>query len=159
MESITSAFPAMAREVTFRGSFASYIKISVAFNNFSFVASGQEDKNTIRDNLEIDNLCERYPFDRELLEGIYEMVVETVLTKGDTIVIASNPYPTELVRSKFMKLHLGHVEYVMDCMKGSTSKVRNIKKYMLAALFNAPTTMSTYYKVQVNHDYPQYAVK
>lgn len=115
--------------------------------------------NTIRDNLEIDTLCERYPFDRELLEGIYEMVVETVLSKGDTIVIASNPYPTELVRGKFMKLHSGHVEYVMDSMKGSTSKVRNIKKYMLAALFNAPTTMSTYYKIQVNHDYPQYAVK
>ena len=71
--------------------------------------------------------------------------------------VAKNEYPVQLVKSKFLKLNSSHLEYVMDCMKQSTSKVRNIKKYLLAALFNAPTTMGGYYQAEVNHDYPQYA--
>ena len=62
-----------------------------------------------------------------------------------------------LVRSKFMKLTSTHVLYVMDCLKSNTTKVRNIRKYLLATLFNAPTTISSYYQAEVNHDLPQYA--
>ena len=111
----------------------------------------------IRKNLEIDFLRERYPFDGELVEGIYDLVLETVLTKGETIIISSNEYPTQLVKSKFLKLNSSHVEYVMDCMQANTTKVRNIKKYLLSALFNAPTTISSYYQAAVNYDFPQYA--
>ena len=111
----------------------------------------------IRENLEIDILIERDPFEKEMLEGIYELVLETVLNQSDSIVIASNKYPMSLVRSKFMKLNAGHVEYVMDGLKSNTTRVRNIKKYLLAALFNAPTTMSSYYQAAVNADFPQYA--
>ena len=111
----------------------------------------------IRKNLEIDFLRERYPFDGELVEGIYDLVLETVLTKGETIIISSNEYPTQLVKSKFLKLNSSHVEYVMDCMQANTTKVRNIKKYLLSALFNAPTTISSYYQAAVNFDFPQYA--
>ena len=66
-------------------------------------------------------------------------------------------YPAELVRSKFLKLNMFHVEYAMDCMRKNTSKIHNIKKYLLAALFNAPSTISGYYQAEVNHDLPQYA--
>lgn len=111
----------------------------------------------IRDNLAIDLLAERYPFERELLEGIYDLVLETVLTQGDTVVISSNEYPTQLVKSKFLKLNSSHIEYVIDCMQANTTKVRNIKKYLLTALFNAPTTISSYYQAAVNYDFPQYA--
>ena len=111
----------------------------------------------IKENLELDIMYERYPFDRELLDGIYDLILETVLCKSGTIVVAKNEYPVQLVKSKFLKLNSSHLEYVMDCMKQSTSKVRNIKKYLLAALFNAPTTMGGYYQAEVNHDYPQYA--
>lgn len=111
----------------------------------------------IRDNLAIDLLAERYPFERELLEGIYDLVLETVLTQGDTVVISSNEYPTQLVKSKFLKLNSSHIEYVVDCMQANTTKVRNIKKYLLSALFNAPTTISSYYQAAVNYDFPQYA--
>lgn len=111
----------------------------------------------IRDNLAIDLLAERYPFERELLEGIYDLVLETVLTQGDTVVISSNEYPTQLVKSKFLKLNSSHIEYVIDCMQANTTKVRNIKKYLLSALFNAPTTISSYYQAAVNYDFPQYA--
>lgn len=64
---------------------------------------------------------------------------------------------TELVRSKFLKLNYSHIECVMDCMQSNTTKVRNIKKYLIAALFNAPSTMSGYYRAEVNHDLPQFA--
>ena len=71
--------------------------------------------------------------------------------------IGGNRYPMSLVRSKFMKLTSTHVLYVMDCLKSNTTKVRNIRKYLLATLFNAPTTISSYYQAEVNHDLPQYA--
>lgn len=111
----------------------------------------------VRDNLAIDILIERNPFEKEMLEGIYELVLETVLNQADSIVISSNKYPMSLVRSKFLKLNSGHVEYVMDCLKSNTTRVRNIKKYLLAALFNAPTTISSYYQAEVNADMPQFA--
>ena len=57
-----------------------------------------------------------------------------------------------------LKLNSAHIEYVLDCMKKNTTKVKNIKKYLLAALFNASTTMGSYYQAEVNHDFPQYAV-
>lgn len=113
----------------------------------------------IRKNLELDIMLERYPLEKELIQGIYELVLETVLTKGKTIVIASNEYPTELVKSKFLKLDSMHLEYVMDCLKSNTTKVMNIKKYLMASLFNAPSTISGYYQAEVNHDMPQYARK
>ena len=113
----------------------------------------------IRENISLDVLLQGNPLDRELLEGIYELILETVLYKGERIVIASNVYPMELVKSKFLKLNDTHILYVLDCMKGNTTKVRNIKKYLLAALFNAPTTISGYYQSAVNHDMPEFAAK
>ena len=111
----------------------------------------------IRENIELDCLYERYPYDGEILEGIYDLILETVLSTNGTIHIARNDYPVQLVKSKFLKLNSSHIEYVMESLKSSTSKVRNIKKYLLAALFNAPSTMSSYYQAEVNHDMPQYA--
>ena len=111
----------------------------------------------IKENIELDILLERYPYDRELLIGIFDLILETVLCKNKSIVVASSEYPAELVRSKFLKLNMFHVEYAMDCMRKNTSKIHNIKKYLLAALFNAPSTISGYYQAEVNHDLPQYA--
>ena len=111
----------------------------------------------IKENIELDILLERYPYDRELLIGIFDLILETVLCKNKSIIVASSEYPAELVRSKFLKLNMFHVEYAMDCMRKNTSKIHNIKKYLLAALFNAPSTISGYYQAEVNHDLPQYA--
>ena len=110
----------------------------------------------IKENIELDILLERYPYDRELLTGIFDLILETVLCKNKFIIVASSEYPAELVRSKFLKLNMFHVEYAMDCMRKNTSKIHNIKKYLLAALFNAPSTISGYYQAEVNHDLPQY---
>ena len=113
----------------------------------------------IKENLEWDLFSEYYPYDQELLDGIFDLILETVLCKSESIVIASNRYPTEIVKSKFLKLNSSHIEYVIDCFKANTTKVHNIKKYLLATLFNAPSTISGYYQAEVNHDFPQFAVK
>lgn len=111
----------------------------------------------IKENIDYDNLLITHPFEQELINGIYELILETVLCQNEEILIASNWYPVQLVKSKFLKLRYSHIEYVIECLKKNTSKVKNIKKYMLAALFNAPATIDGYYQAEVNHDMPQFA--
>ena len=90
----------------------------------------------IKANIEYDCLLERYPYEKDLVHGIYELIMEMVLCKNEYVVIASSSYPVELVKSKFPKLDYSHVEYVLGCFQSNTTKVKNIKKYLLAALFN-----------------------
>jgi hypothetical protein len=104
------------------------------------------------DSLEMDIMRERYPYDEEILDAILNMVVDVVCSKRTTIRIAGDDKPVGVVKAQFMKLHVGHVEYVMDCLKSSSAKVRNIKQYILASLYNAPLTMKSYYQAWVNHD-------
>ena len=109
------------------------------------------------ERLELEILRERYPEDAELLEGIYNLILETLIWKKETICVASNDFPIQVVKSRMMKLDSRHIEYVLSCMKTNTTKIRNIKKYLLAALFNAPSTIKSFYQAEFNHDLPQYA--
>ncbi len=108
----------------------------------------------IKDNIEYNVLLISYKFDEELVQGIFELILEIVVSQSDSILIASERYPMNLVKSKFLKLNYMHIEYVINCMKKNTTKVKNIKKYILAALFNASSTIDGYYKAEVNHDMP-----
>lgn len=112
----------------------------------------------IRENISYEDLLITHPHDKELIEGIAALILETVLIAGDTIVIASNRYSAAVVKSKFLKLTYTHIEYVLFCLQRNTTKVNNIKKYLLAALFNAPSTISGYYQAEVNHDMPELAI-
>lgn len=116
-------------------------------------------KELIKKNIEYDALKERHPTDAALIDGIVEMMTEVTVSTSDYIVIASNSFPKEVVKSRFLKLNFSHMEYVIDCFNANTTKVKNIKKYLLASLFNAPLTMDGYYSAEVNHDMPQYARK
>lgn len=107
---------------------------------------------TIREKLEIDLLIHNRPLDADIIEGIYDLVFETLISRRDSMIIDSNRYPMNLVRRKFIKLDSSHVEYVADMLKENTTKVKNIKKYLLTCLFNATTTMGSYYRAEVNHD-------
>ena len=111
----------------------------------------------IKDNIEYDALLQANRFDEELVQGIFELILETVVSQSETILIASEQYPAALVKSKFLKLNYMHIDYVISCMKKNTTRVKNIKKYLLATLFNAPTTMEGYYRAEVNADMPQFA--
>jgi hypothetical protein len=111
----------------------------------------------VKENISYDVLLASHPNDEDILSGIVDLMLEVLLCKGDSYVISSSRYPLELVKSKFLKLNYGHIEYVLSCLQSNTTKVKNIKKYLLAALFNAPSTMAGYYRAEVNHDFPQYA--
>ena len=97
-------------------------------------------------------LKERYPYDLETLDALLDMILDVVCSKRKTIRIAGDDKPVNVVKAQFMKLDMGHAEYVLDCMKNSSSKVHNIKQYMLAAMYNAPLTIHNYYQSLVNHD-------
>lgn len=106
----------------------------------------------ILDNIEYDILIQDPKMDRERLDEIAELIVDTVCSARKTIRIAGDDYPAEVVKSRFMKLDSSHVQYVLDCMADNTTYVRNIKKYLLAALYNAPATINSYYSSLVQHD-------
>lgn len=111
----------------------------------------------IKENIDYESLLISNPHEKKQIDEIVELVVEMVMNKNEKVLIASSWYPASLVKSKFMKLDYSHIEYVMHCLSGNTSKVKNIKKYLLATLFNAPSTISGYYQAEVNHDMPQFA--
>ena len=106
----------------------------------------------ILENIEYDYLCREFSTYREDLDEIVELMVETVCAKRKTTRIAGSDFPHEVVRSRFLKLDSEHIRFVMDGMQKNTTEVRNMKQYLLAVLFNAPTTISNHYTVQVNHD-------
>ena len=106
----------------------------------------------IKDNIEYDHLVQHSRFDKDRLDEIVDLMLETVCTARKTIRIAGDDYPAELVKAKFMKLDSSHIEFVLDCMQENTTKVRNIKQYLRAVLFNAPSTISSYYTSLVAHD-------
>ena len=106
----------------------------------------------IKDNIEYDHLIQNCKIDADRLNEIVDLMLETVCTARKTIRIAGDDYPAELVKSKFLKLNSSHIEFVLDCMRENTTKVRNIKQYLKAVLFNAPSTIDSYYTALVNHD-------
>ena len=109
-------------------------------------------REVILDNIEYSYLVQDSHIDREQLDEIVDLIVDTVCSARKVIRIAGDDYPAEVVKSRFMKLDSSHVQYVMDCMRDNTTYVRNIKKYLLAALYNAPTTINSYYSSLVQHD-------
>lgn len=100
---------------------------------------------TIKQNIEYEVLMKNDRNDHELIQGICKLIVETMLYTGKRIVIASNEYPAEVVKQRFRKLNYMHIQYVVECLGKNTTQIKNIKKYLLAALFNAPVTMQGYY--------------
>lgn len=105
-----------------------------------------------REKLEYEILVSRHPYDRDTLDAIMELIVDTVCTNRKMIRIASDDKPAEVVKSKFMKLDSEHISFVLDCIKKNTTDVRNTKQYLLATIYNAPLTISSYYDFWVQHD-------
>ena len=106
----------------------------------------------ILENIEYDVLSQNVQLDKDRLDELVELMVDTVCSNREMIRVAGDDYPAEVVRSRFLKLNASHIEYVLDRMRENTTYVRNIKKYLLAALYNAPVTMDSYYTSLVNHD-------
>ena len=104
-------------------------------------------------SLEIDLLLRLYPDDEDTIYQIVNLLVDTCATNRKMLRIAGDDKPAEVVRSRFMKLNADHIRFVLDSLAENTAPVRNMKQYLLAMLYNAPTTMNLYYQNKTNHDF------
>ena len=103
-------------------------------------------------SLEVDLLLRLYPDDEDTLYQIVNLLVDTCATNRKLLHIAGDDKPAEVVRSRFMKLNADHIRFVLKCLAENSSPIRNMKQYLLASLYNAPTTMQLSYQNQTNHD-------
>ena len=103
--------------------------------------------------LEYDALLLDYPSDKETIDGIIDLLTDACTTNRLTLRIAGDDRPREVVKGRLMKLNAFSIRYVLSCLKENDTDVKNIKQYLLAALYNAPTTISPYYQAKVNHDF------
>ncbi|MDO4649874.1 MAG: DUF6017 domain-containing protein [Eubacteriales bacterium] len=109
-------------------------------------------RNYFMKQLEIEYLIQDEPDEKDTINGILDILVETCSTTRSSVWISGSEIPIEVVRGKLMKLTSSHITYVLHCLHENTSMVRNIRQYLLATLYNAPTTIGPYYRAWVNHD-------
>lgn len=106
----------------------------------------------ILENIEYYYLVQNNQMDKKRLDELVELILDMVCTNRKWIRIAKDDYPVEVVKSRFLKLNSAHIQYILDCMSENTTYIHNIKNYLLAALYNAPSTIDNYYSSLVNHD-------
>ena len=129
-------------------------------NNTNLILSDESEKMKNRElleeyfsrSLEIDLLLRLYPDDEDTLYQIVNLLVDTCATNRKLLHIAGDDKPAEVVRSRFMKLNADHIRFVLKCLAENSNPIRNMKQYLLASLYNAPTTMQLSYQNQTNHD-------
>lgn len=109
----------------------------------------------VRENIDYERLLEEHPYDQELIDGYVELIVEVCCSQREYIRVNQEDMPTELVKSRLLKLDKEHISYVMDCLSRNTTLVGNIKAYTLSALYNAPITIGQHYASLVSHDMAQ----
>lgn len=108
---------------------------------------------TIRENIEYDTMMSGKEWrNRDMYDELYQIICDVVCVPRKSIRIAGEEYPYSLVKSKFLKLNTQHLQYVINCMESNTTKVSNIRSYLVTALYNAPNTITHYYSAEVNHD-------
>lgn len=132
-----------------------YNKTELNENNLSTVErmmDFDEDSALLRENIEYEILKEQLGTDAELLEEIVDLLEDMLVSQKDEVRIGAEYFPKEVVRNRLFKLNSEHIKYVIDCLKTNTTKVRNIRGYLLTMLYNAPVTMNSYYIAEVNHD-------
>lgn len=106
----------------------------------------------IKQNIEYDFLIKNHKLCEQDIEEIFSVMLDTVCSTKPLIRIGGDDKPADVVKSQLLKLDYTHVEFVLDCMKQNTSKIRNIRQYLLTSLYNSVSTISTYYGALVNHD-------
>jgi len=127
----------------------------------TYLISSEDEKRTDKrfryrryfmEKLDINTMRGRYPHDNEVIDEILELILDTVCSTRQKIGIAGEQRPIDIVKNRFMKLDSSHLEFVLQGMSDNTTLIRNMKQYLLAALYNAPLTINNYYKSLVKHD-------
>ena len=109
-----------------------------------------EARETVKENIEYGILSERYPVER--LDEIVDIASEALCSRRSSFSLGKDTYLYALVKDRLLRLDSSHIEYILDCIDGNTTDIRNIKPYLLKTLINAPATMDSYYRTKVNHD-------
>ena len=109
-------------------------------------------KRLIEENISLDILKERYPYERDFLDEITAIILDVVCSSKDKILVGREQKSMNLVKSQFLKLNSMHIEYVLERMNKNTTEITNMRQYLIAVLYNAPMTMDAHYKAMVNHD-------
>lgn len=110
----------------------------------------EEVRELVLENIEYEYI--KHDHNRERLNEIVDLMVETLCSTKDIINVSGDDYPAQLVKEKLLRINSLHIGYVFECLKKTTTYIRNIKRYLLATLFNAPSTIDSYYSALVNHD-------
>ena len=119
----------------------------------------EEYRDLIRDNIQYPLLVAQNPDDADLIDEIVELMTETVCARRKTTRVCGSDFPAEVVKSRLLKLDAEHIRFVLKCLHENTTKVKNIKQYLLATLYNAPVTINSYYSALVSHDLAEPAGK
>ena len=124
------------------------------------LADRMEDyRELIRDNIQYPLLVAQNPDDADLINEIVELMTETVCARRKVTRVCGSDFPAEVVKSRLLKLDAEHIRFVLKCLHENTAKVKNIKQYLLATLYNAPVTINSYYSALVSHDLAEPAGK
>ena len=107
----------------------------------------------IHESIRYEDFVQENPCDAAQLDEMVELMVETVCSPKETIRVAGMDFPQAVVKSRLLKLDDEHIRFVFDCLQENTTQVKNIKKYLLTVLFNAPVTIASHYAARVNHDF------
>lgn len=105
----------------------------------------------VKANIDFENLRRAHPYDD--VDSLLELVVDVLGSTAPTLRIAGEYLPADMVKQRFRRLDSTHIEYVMEAMGQTTTKINNIRAYLLTALYNAPVTMGPYYSAAVRHDF------
>lgn len=116
-------------------------------------------KEFIKTNLEYDYLINTYKTEKKEIDDIMNIILEILNSQRETIHVAGEEYPAEFVKDRFRQLETDHIEHVLECMEENTTKIKNIKSYLKTVLFNAPTTIHSYYKSLIRHHGLDYKIK
>ena len=119
----------------------------------------EEYRALIRDNIQYPLLVAQHPDDADQIDEIVELMTETVCARRKTTRVCGSDFPAEVVKSQLLKLDAEHIRFVLQCLHENTSKIKNIKQYLLATLYNAPLTINSYYSALIRHDLSEPAGK
>lgn len=107
----------------------------------------------VKDNIDYDTLIQECRLgDQQYIDEMVELIAETISFKRENMFIGNVEYPYQFVKNKLLKVDSSHIQYVLECLHDNTTKIRNVRAYLLTSIFNAPSTINHYYQAEVNHD-------
>lgn len=135
---------------------SNYTETSDTSNDTDLILSEDQERmryeEYLKEQLEVVVLKQDYPYDIKLIDNLVDIILDVLCSKSKSLWISKEEKPISMVKSRFMKLTSEHIRYILDCMDENTEKISNPKQYLLAALYNAPVTMESFYRAAVRHD-------